>query len=58
LKGKGKQTCALCGRVIKASILKKKVGGAYYIVDKDQCAIILRRLHSVYGDDFSMMLKE
>jgi hypothetical protein len=58
LKGKGQQTCALCGRVIKASTIKKKVGGAYYIVDKDQCATILRRLHRVYGNDFCMMFKE
>jgi hypothetical protein len=57
-KGQQQQTCALCGRVIKASIIKQKVGGAYYIVDKDECAIILKRLHSVYGNDFCLMLKE
>ncbi len=59
LKNKGQQTCALCGRVIKASAIKQKVGGVdYYIVDKDECATILKRLHSVYGNDFCMMLKE
>jgi hypothetical protein len=58
LKSKGQQTCALCGRVIKANTIKQKVGGNYYIVDKDECAKILRRLHSVYGNDFCMMLKE
>jgi len=56
----GQQTCALCGRVIKASAIKQKVGGgvAYYIVDKDECATILKRLHGVYGNDFCLMLKE
>jgi hypothetical protein len=59
LKSKRQQTtCALCGKVIKVNIIKQKVGGAYYIVDKDECAIILWRLHSVYGNDFCMMLKE
>ncbi|MDQ4101479.1 MAG: hypothetical protein M3115_04755 [Thermoproteota archaeon] len=53
------QTCALCGRIIKeANIITEKIGKAYYRVDKDQCAMILKRLHSVYGDDFCMMLKE
>jgi hypothetical protein len=52
------QTCDLCGRIIKAKTIKQKVGGAYYIVDKEQCATILRRLHSVYGSDFCLMLKE
>jgi folate-binding Fe-S cluster repair protein YgfZ len=58
IKGQQQQTCDLCGRVLKTSIIKQKVGGTYYIVDKDECAIILKRLHSVYGNDFCMMLKE
>jgi hypothetical protein len=57
LKTKRQQTCALCGRVIKANAINQEIGGAYYIVDKDQCAKILNRLHSVYGNDFCMMLK-
>ena len=51
------QACALCGRVIKSKAIKQKVGGTYFIFDKGECAIILKRLHSVYGDDFCAMLK-
>jgi hypothetical protein len=58
LKNERKQTCALCGRIVKANIHKYKVGEDYYIVDKDECATILRRLHSVYGSNFCVMLKE
>jgi len=57
-KGPQQQKCALCGRVIKANSIKQKIGVTYYIVDKDECAIILKRFHSVYGNDFCMLLKE
>jgi hypothetical protein len=57
LKRKRQQTCDLCGRVIKANAIKQEIGGAYYIVDKDHCAMVLNRLRSVYGDDFCMTLK-
>jgi hypothetical protein len=57
-KGQQQQTCAICGRPIKTSIIKQKVGTAYYMVDKDECAVILKRLHGVYGNDFCLMLKE
>jgi hypothetical protein len=52
------QICAICGRPIKASIAKQKIGEDYYAVDKDECAKILKRIHSVYGNDFCLMLKE
>ena len=59
LKSKGQQQgCAICGRPIKTSIIKQKVGEAYYMVDKDECATLLKRFHSVYGNDFCLMLKE
>jgi len=52
------QKCAICGRPIKTTIAKLKIGEDYYAVDKEQCANILKRIHSVYGNDFCMMLKE
>ncbi len=57
LKIKEQETCAVCGRVIKSGIIRQKVGGAYFVFDKDDCAIILKKLHSVYGNDFCMMLR-
>jgi hypothetical protein len=56
--GRRQQTCAICGRPIKTSIIRQKVGTDSYVVDKDECAVILKRLHSVYGNDFCMLLKE
>lgn len=50
--------CAICGRPAKTSIFKQKVGDTYYIVDKDECATLLKRFHSVYGNDFCLMFKE
>ncbi len=50
--------CALFGRVLKTNTIKQKVSGTYYIVNKDECAIILKRLHSVYDNDFCMMFRE
>lgn len=58
LKRKRQQTCALCGRAIKENAIKQEIGGSYYIADKDHCAMVLHRLHSVYGNDFCMMLNE
>jgi hypothetical protein len=52
------QRCALCGRIIEASAIKQELGGTDYIVDKEQCAILLKRFYSVYGNDFCLMLKE
>lgn len=45
------EACAVCGLVIRSPAVKQKVGGTYFIFDKDECAVILKRLHSVYGDD-------
>lgn len=50
--------CAICGRPAKTSIFKQKIGDTYYIVDKDECATLLKRFHSVYGNDFCLMFKE
>ncbi|HEU4448111.1 MAG TPA: hypothetical protein VFR94_25800 [Nitrososphaeraceae archaeon] len=50
--------CAICGRPVKTSIVKQKVGEAYYLVDKYECATFLKRFHSVYGNDFCLMFKE
>jgi len=43
--------------VIRASTIKQKIGGSYYIFDEQQCAIILKRLHSIYGNDFCSMFR-
>jgi hypothetical protein len=51
------QTCAICGRPIKANMVKQKVGEAYFVIDKSGCARILKKLYSVYGNDFCLMLK-
>jgi hypothetical protein len=48
----------MCGRAIKTGVIEQKVGEAYYMVDKDECATILKRFHSVYGNNFCLMLKE
>jgi hypothetical protein len=54
------QTCAICGRPIKTNniIIKQKIGTEYYLFDREECATILKKLHSVYGNDFCMMLKK
>jgi hypothetical protein len=53
-----RQRCAMCGRAINTGVIEQKIGEAYYMVDKDECAIILKRFHSVYGNNFCLMLKE
>ncbi|HEX2170590.1 MAG TPA: hypothetical protein VHF65_09860 [Nitrososphaera sp.] len=58
MNSQGQQICVVCGRVIKAEAIKQRVGGNYYVVDKDECAMILKRFHSVYGNEFCMMLRE
>ena len=47
--------CALCGIQIKNSAstpVEESIGGTSYIFDTKDCAIMFKRFHAIYGDDF------
>ena len=50
--------CALCGKLIEKSsdFIKEKIGGRNFRFDTSDCAVMFKRLLSVYGDDFKQFL--
>src|SRR5829696_2259770 len=48
--------CALCGNQIQKSTsspsVEESIGGTSYIFDTKDCAIMFKRFHAIYGDDF------
>ena len=47
--------CALCGNQIQNSTsapVKESIGGTSYMFDTKDCAIMFKRFHAIYGDDF------
>ena len=49
--------CALCGKLIeKSSDLRETIGGRKFRFDTSDCAVMFKRLLSVYGDDFKQFL--
>jgi two-component system, OmpR family, sensor histidine kinase VicK len=47
--------CALCGNQIQESTsapVEESIGGTSYIFDTKDCAIMFKRFHAIYGDDF------
>jgi hypothetical protein len=50
--------CALCGNQIKNSTstpVEESIGGTSYIFDTRDCAIMFKRFHAIYGDDFEAL---
>ena len=50
--------CALCGKLIEKSsdFIKETIGGRNFRFDTSDCAVMFKRLLSVYGDDFKQFL--
>ena len=47
--------CALCGNQIQKSTsapVEERIGGTSYTFDTKDCAIMFKRFHAIYGDDF------
>ena len=47
--------CALCGSQIQKSTsvpVEERIGGTSYQFDTKDCAIMFKRFHAIYGDDF------
>ena len=47
--------CALCGNPIRESSyasIKEKIGGTSYEFDTKDCAVMFKRFHAIYGDEF------
>src|SRR5918996_2018637 len=47
--------CALCGNQIQNSTsapVEERIGGTRYMFDTKDCAIMFKRFHAIYGDDF------
>src|ERR671910_1406032 len=47
--------CALCGTRIQKSTsapVEESIGGTSYMFDTKDCAIMFKRFHAIYGDDF------
>jgi two-component system, OmpR family, sensor histidine kinase VicK len=47
--------CALCGSQIQKSTsapVEERIGGTSYKFDTKDCAIMFKRFHAIYGDDF------
>jgi hypothetical protein len=45
-------SCAMCGRSFKGARVVEEINGFSYSFDKKECAIIMQKLYSVYGNDF------
>jgi hypothetical protein len=51
--------CALCGKPVRSSGgITQEINGVAYTFDKEECALTLKKLKSVYGADFCVILKE
>ena len=49
------KVCALCGNQLQNSAstpVEEKIGGSSYMFDTKDCAIMFKRFHAIYGDDF------
>lgn len=44
--------CILCGRPIRGLPLIEKIDGKEYAFGSRECALMLKKLKSVYGSDF------
>jgi hypothetical protein len=47
--------CALCGNQIQKSTsapVEERIGGTSYTFDTKDCAIMFKRFHAIYGNDF------
>lgn len=55
-----KDVCALCGKPVGSGGggITQEINGVAYTFDKEKCALTLKKLKSVYGADFCVILKE
>jgi hypothetical protein len=54
-----KDVCALCGKPVgSGGGITQEINGFAYTFDKEECALTLKKLKSVYGADFWVILKE
>lgn len=53
-----KDVCALCGKPVGSGGITQEVNGFAYTFDKEECVLTLKKLKSVYGADFCVILKE
>jgi len=64
-----KDVCALCGKPVGSGGggggrggggggITQEINGVAYTFDKEECALTLKKLKSVYGADFCVILKE
>jgi hypothetical protein len=44
--------CVMCGRLIKKDSITEDIDGVPHSFDKRECAMLLKKLRSVYGGDF------
>jgi hypothetical protein len=52
------EECALCGNQIqkgRSSSVEERIGGTSYKFDTKDCAIMFKRFHAIYGDDFEQL---
>jgi hypothetical protein len=57
-----KDVCALCGKPVGSGGggggITQEINRVAYTFDKEECALTLKKLKSVYGADFCVILKE
>jgi hypothetical protein len=46
------QECVLCGKPLEKGGITEEIGGVQYVFDREECALLLRKFKSVYGNDF------
>lgn len=51
-------TCVMCGRTFKESRIMEEINGSTYFFDRKECAIMLKKFKSVYGNDFLIAAEE
>jgi len=48
----------MCGRTFKESRIMEEINGCTYFFDRKECAIMLKKFKSVYGNDFLIAAEE
>ena len=51
--------CIMCGKPATAGgEITEVIEGREYVFDKDECAVMFKKLKSVYGNDFCVSFNE
>jgi hypothetical protein len=50
------EICAVCGDTITGMPINVWIEGKEYVLDRDECVLLLRKFLKIYGKDFKFIL--